>query len=132
MRELYIECSDEALVALGEGTPALEQLVLKKCVQLSDGGIEALALGCHSGGAEDEPLPVMRAYGVDVHEAAMGAARRNALLNGCDDSRVVFGYGWELPSRLRAAAVRSPVGPGRRHAGASHAVHWPARARGDA
>ena len=34
---------------------------------------------------------------VEVNEAALGAARRNALLNGCERC-AAFGYAWELPS----------------------------------
>ena len=56
-----------------------------------------------SGSAGDaNPLPPvvadpLRTYGVEVNEAALGAARRNALLNGCE-RYASFGYAWELPS----------------------------------
>ena len=53
----------------------------------------------------------MRAYGVDVHEPAISAARRNALLNGvgaCSN----FGYAWELPSKLKADIAVANMMPG--------------------
>jgi ribosomal protein L11 methylase PrmA len=53
-----------------------------------------------AGGADPLPPVVagpLRTYGVEVNEAALGAARRNALLNGCE-RYASFGYAWELPS----------------------------------
>ena len=59
------------------------------------------AAGSGSAGGADPLPPVvadpLRTYGVEVNEAALGAARRNALLNGCDRC-ASFGYAWELPS----------------------------------
>jgi ribosomal protein L11 methyltransferase len=51
-------------------------------------------------------------YGVDVHDAALSAARRNSLLNACD-ACASYGYDWELPSKLLAdvAVANMLTGP---------------------
>ena len=60
------------------------------------------AAGSSGPAGDADPLPPvvadpLRTYGVEVNEAALGAARRNALLNGCERC-ASFGYAWELPS----------------------------------
>ena len=74
--------------------------------------VAALALG-HSSkdGKKRTNRTLLRAYGVDVHEPALGAARRNALLNGCG-SHAFFGYSYELPSQLAADVTLCNMMPG--------------------
>ena len=54
-----------------------------------------------------------KAFAVDVHDAAIAASGRNALLNGFAESRYVACWPWELPSSLQAdvALVNMMAGP---------------------
>jgi len=69
--------------------------------------LAALALASQAGGGGGD----LRAYGVDVHEPAISAARRNALLNGCGES-AQFGYVWDVSSRLEADVAVANMMPG--------------------
>jgi ribosomal protein L11 methylase PrmA len=74
--------------------------------------LSALALSRDATAAGRRTGPPLRVYGVDVHDAALSAARRNSLLNACD-ACASYGYDWELPSKLLAdvAVANMLTGP---------------------
>jgi ribosomal protein L11 methylase PrmA len=65
--------------------------------------LAALALGAGGSG--------LRAFGVDVHDAAICAARRNAALNA-HGGHAEFGFAWELPAALRVGVAVANMMPG--------------------
>ncbi len=56
--------------------------------------------------------PALRAYATDVNDAAIGAARRNGLLNAIEGGRLVVETPWELPSTLDADVAAANMLPG--------------------
>jgi hypothetical protein len=84
--------------------------------------LAALALASHRNGEVEgdeanggSGTPALTAYGVDVHEPAICAARRNALLNGFGEC-AQFGFIWDVSSRLEADVSVANMMPGREHA----------------